>query len=301
MIVTYSVIIPHYGIPDLLMRCLDSIPVREDVQVIVVDDGSPGGSGYPDYYKTLARPYLTYIPATRNGGAGYARNIGMRHACGKWLLFADADDLFLPDAFRHFDSFQDSDADIIYFRTRQVMSSDLSRPSGRTKWLDELFSDKREEDFRCRHIIPSAKMIRRSFVEKEQIWFSESAFSNDLVFSVKSGCLARRIEIQDIPVYYLTEREGSLSDSKNKKDGEVECRLKEHLKAMQIIREHGYVKKNSYLAYSLWELFLNDRNACIRCLSVASECGFARFPLLFKGMILWLLNQLVLLPRKKGQ
>ena len=38
-----TVIIPHFSIPDLLARCLDSIPQRDDVQVIVVDDHSPDG------------------------------------------------------------------------------------------------------------------------------------------------------------------------------------------------------------------------------------------------------------------
>ena len=36
----FSIIIPHKEIPDLLMRCLKSIPVSEDIQVIVVDDNS---------------------------------------------------------------------------------------------------------------------------------------------------------------------------------------------------------------------------------------------------------------------
>ena len=37
----FSVIIPHYGIPELLRRCLASIPDRADLEVIVVDDCSP--------------------------------------------------------------------------------------------------------------------------------------------------------------------------------------------------------------------------------------------------------------------
>ena len=36
----YSIIIPHKNIPKLLQRCLDSIPERDDVQVIIVDDNS---------------------------------------------------------------------------------------------------------------------------------------------------------------------------------------------------------------------------------------------------------------------
>ena len=36
----FSIIIPYKDIPDLLIRCLKSIPVSEDIQVIVVDDNS---------------------------------------------------------------------------------------------------------------------------------------------------------------------------------------------------------------------------------------------------------------------
>ena len=36
----YSIVIPHYNLPALLRRCLGSIPQRDDIQVIVVDDGS---------------------------------------------------------------------------------------------------------------------------------------------------------------------------------------------------------------------------------------------------------------------
>ena len=38
--INYSIIIPHKNIPNLLQRCLDSIPIRDDTQVIVVDDDS---------------------------------------------------------------------------------------------------------------------------------------------------------------------------------------------------------------------------------------------------------------------
>ena len=34
--IVYSIIIPHKNIPDLLRRCLDSIPQRPDIQIIVV-------------------------------------------------------------------------------------------------------------------------------------------------------------------------------------------------------------------------------------------------------------------------
>ena len=39
-IIKYSIIIPHKNSPDLLKRCLESIPDRTDIQVVVVDDNS---------------------------------------------------------------------------------------------------------------------------------------------------------------------------------------------------------------------------------------------------------------------
>ena len=41
--INYSIIIPHRNIPLLLRRCLDSIPRRMDIQIIVVDDNSDPG------------------------------------------------------------------------------------------------------------------------------------------------------------------------------------------------------------------------------------------------------------------
>ena len=89
---TFSIIIPHKEIPDLLMRCLQSIPVSEDIQVIVVDDNSADADTYLERYPELLRPYLEFIRTTKGGGAGYARNVGLEHDKGRWLLCADADE-----------------------------------------------------------------------------------------------------------------------------------------------------------------------------------------------------------------
>ena len=70
----FSIIIPHKDIPDLLMRCLKSIPVSEDIQVIVVDDNSADADTYLEKYPELSRPYLEFIRTTKGGGAGYARH-----------------------------------------------------------------------------------------------------------------------------------------------------------------------------------------------------------------------------------
>lgn len=38
--INYSIIIPHKNSAGLLQRCLDSIPQRDDIQIIIIDDNS---------------------------------------------------------------------------------------------------------------------------------------------------------------------------------------------------------------------------------------------------------------------
>jgi len=94
MPLNYSIIIPHKDIPDLLQRCLDSIPVRDDVEVIVVDDNSdPRKVDFEHFPQWKGKDYHYFL--TKEGkGAGYARNVGLDHAQGRWIIFADADDFF---------------------------------------------------------------------------------------------------------------------------------------------------------------------------------------------------------------
>ena len=88
---SYTIIIPHKNCPDLLKRCVDSIPVRDDVQIIVVDDNSD-----EDKKPSIERKGMEVVllDASSSKGAGRARNVGLKHAKGKWLLFADADDYY---------------------------------------------------------------------------------------------------------------------------------------------------------------------------------------------------------------
>ena len=295
---TYSVIIPHFNIPDLLLRCLGSIPVRDDIQVIVVDDNSPSRERCREGLSALSRPYLTYIEADRNGGAGYARNIGIGKAEGKWLLFADADDFYAEDAFDVFDRYKDSDAGIIYFRVSSVMCDNPSIPSGREAYMEKLFRSKSTDPLRCMHYIPSGKMIRRSLVEDNGISFEDIPFSNDVVFSVKAGCAAAKVERCDHRVYYLTERPGSLTNHRGTSDSETECRLGALLRAYRIARDHGYTPNCSNLAHLLAILHAGHREAFRRSCAQARELNLPLGKFLAKGMVLRLWDRVAVSLRK---
>ncbi|MDO6759414.1 glycosyltransferase family 2 protein [Tamlana sp. 2_MG-2023] len=92
-------VIPMYNVEQYLEKCLNSISSQNladnTFEVIMVDDESPDNS--LEKAKKLASqyPYIKII-SQKNKGLGGARNTGIRHAVGKFILFLDADDWLLP-------------------------------------------------------------------------------------------------------------------------------------------------------------------------------------------------------------
>ena len=252
----FSIIIPHKDIPELLMRCLHSIPERDDVQVIVVDDNSKDADTYLEKYPELSRPNLEFYATKEGKGAGYARNVGLRYAKGEWLIFADADDFFTEHAGELMDKYVRSDSDIVYFDSRSVMSNDIQKE---TKWTTAVstkrFQGVKTDSIRYTHLIPWAKMIRRSFVECKFIFFDEIPWCNDIFFSVQTGCLAKKIEISDAVFYTYTKRDGSLSDTYYENNYELKIRTRAALKSYQFALDSGYSDVSSICAHFLSTLF----------------------------------------------
>jgi len=260
---TFSIIIAHYDIPDLLMRCLKSIPVSEDIQVIVVDDNSPDADTYLERYPELSRPYLEFIRAPTNGGAGYARNIGLDHAKGKWLLFADADDFYVDNMYEIINTHVESDADVIYFQKRAVHSENLNCKSSRSGYIDEIMDiyikTGDELPVRTRHHVPWGKMIRKSLIENHHIRFEEIKYSNDILFSVHVGCLAKKIEAIDTVLYVVTSHEGSATYEFCKKPDELRIRAGAAFRYDSFLFQHNMSQGREIVSY-IKRMLSQDRN-----------------------------------------
>lgn len=259
-----SIIIPHYDIPDLLIRCLDSIPVSEDIQVIVVDDNSPHAELYQEYYPEFSRPYLEFIRTTKGGGAGYARNVGIDHARGKWLLFADADDLFVDDMYSIVEPYISSAADIIFFKKKSVLSTDINKPIERIsyleKYIDEYLETGFEDYIRYRHTSPWAKMIKREFVEKYKFRFDEVPFSNDYYFSVCIGYYAKQIKAVNRVLYLYTFRKDSLSGTFCLKPGELKVRAEVSFRVEKLFKQFNVsIDQETPFKFYLYKMLRYDR------------------------------------------
>ena len=89
-----SVIIPVYNAEKFLDSCLDSISNQtyKNLQIILVDDGSKDSSGeICDSYAANDVRFEVYHQ--ENLGQAAARNLGLAHAKGDWIGFADNDDI----------------------------------------------------------------------------------------------------------------------------------------------------------------------------------------------------------------
>lgn len=259
----FSIIIPHYNIPDLLMRCLKSIPVSEDIQVIVVDDNSPDSDTYLEKYPELSRPYLEFIRTIKGAGAGYARNIGLDHAKGKWLMFADADDFFVDNMYTIITSRVESDADVIFFRKRSVLSDDIRCESPKDEYLDRIMDiylkTGDELPLRTTYRVPWGKMIKKSLIENYNIRFDEIKYSNDLLFSTYVGCYAKKIKAVDNILYIVTFREGSMTARICSKPDELRIRADAAFRSDRFLLQHDLCQKRQ-TASNLIRMLSKDRD-----------------------------------------
>ena len=278
---TFSIIIPHKDIPDLLMRCLRSIPVSEDIQVIVVDDN-------------LSRPYLEFVRTTKGGGAGYARNVGLDRAKGKWLLFADADDFYVDDMYDIITTYAESDADVIYFQKQAVYSDDINRKSPRSGYIDKIMDiylkTGDEVPVRTRYNVPWGKMIKKSLVENHHIRFEEIKYSNDILFSVHVGCLAKKIEAIDTVLYVVTSHEGSATYEFCKKPDELMSQGREivsYIKRM-LSQDRNLFK---YYFTRLDEIY-TSKIAALKDISKSCSCRF-KIKLYLYSFLIWISRCLV--------
>lgn len=219
-----SVIVPVYKVEKYLGECIDSILAQSyrNIEVILVDDGSPDNCpelcdryAYADTrVKALHKP---------NGGLSDARNYGIEHATGDYLMFIDSDDYWIGktslerlvnELSKH------TDCDIAFFGRTTFMNSCAFESS---PICPELFTGNIVDDLRIllnRHeFIPSAcqKLIKRTLVTDNNIYFEKGLLSEDWEWCIR--LYSHTGKICGIPdnFYGYRKREGSITQSFSEK------------------------------------------------------------------------------------
>lgn len=238
----YSIIIPHKNLPKLLQRCLDSIPERDDVETIVVDDNSDPSVVNFEKFPGLQRKNVQVVFDKTGLGAGHARNVGLLKASGKWLVFADCDDFFVKDAFNgQLDKWKDSPTDLVFFKIRYIDSKTLeedAKPHKANTVYDVAKSSGDYNYVRFRRNAPWAKFYRSEFIKENKISFQESRWSNDVWFSTNAALLAKHIDYSETVIYNYTFSGNTLIKATSREA--LLCRLSIALQCEGLLIDNGY-------------------------------------------------------------
>ena len=190
-----SVIICVWNQEDLIKRALDSIPKREDIEIIVVDDGSTDNT-----LKNLkAYPNITVISLPENNGIGHARNIGLENAHGEYVHFLDSDDYLYTD--EYLKVLDLLDADIVYIN--------LKKNDGTVLYLT-----KATQGLWCGMI---ARFIRKEFLKGHR--FREVRFAEDYFLNNELQEIPHTDRFTNITAYHYNHpRKGSLCNTQGRNE-----------------------------------------------------------------------------------
>ncbi len=128
-----SVVIPAYRAVDFISRAIDSALAQSglELEVIVVDDACPMGTGDKVRRHYRDHPNVSVIVLPENGGPAVARNVGFSQAKGEWIAVLDADDAFDAGRLQRLvDTGRSFEADIVADNVRlyDAVRDSLSEP-----------------------------------------------------------------------------------------------------------------------------------------------------------------------------
>ena len=125
-----TVIIPTYNAEDTIEQAINSIPKRDDVEIIFVNDGSTDKS--LDRGLSALKGYKrTCVVDKANGGVSTAVNAGLDEATGDYVVLLGSDDDFYTDKFIECMQYLDG-TDLVYFGL-QINSGAIWMPTPETR------------------------------------------------------------------------------------------------------------------------------------------------------------------------
>lgn len=111
-----SIIVPVYNVEAYLSKCLDSLihQTYSDIEIICVNDGSTDRS-LEILKKYADKDERIKVISQENQGLSSARNTGILHASGEWIMFVDSDDWMDLDCCQSFVSNNIKTSDLYVF------------------------------------------------------------------------------------------------------------------------------------------------------------------------------------------
>lgn len=215
-----SVVIPVYNVKPYLERCVNSVlrQTYKDLEIILVDDGSTDGSGEMCDQIATRDPRILVIHQKNQGLSG-ARNTGIHHSTGEYLLFLDSDDKWLIDDGIETLIQESATYDLIIFRLIDIWNSERQekRKEYDVENINKLANAQDVFEYLVRtqqlHIAACTVMVRKTILTEHEIYFPAGFISEDLFWSLHLWQYVQTAKVLNIYLYGYLHREGSITTS----------------------------------------------------------------------------------------
>ncbi|TWF40551.1 glycosyltransferase involved in cell wall biosynthesis [Chitinophaga polysaccharea] len=213
-----SIIVPVYNVAPYLLRCMESLrhQTYTSTELIFVNDGSTDNS--LAILQSLQQQYPAIkILSQENAGPGPARNNGLDHANGDYVLFVDGDDWIDPQTVaRCINEAQTHAADIVCFGFRKVYQQGDSLMEAEpwtyepesfinSDYIISFFSEAMHRKDKL-NTAAWGKLYRRALIEEHSIRFRQSTFE-DSPFVLEAVYASRNIRFLTDTFYAYFVRE----------------------------------------------------------------------------------------------
>lgn len=213
-----SVIVPVYNMDKYVNRAIDSLlhQTYKDYEIILVDDGSTDKSG--DICDEFARnEEIIRVVHKVNGGLSSARNVGMDHAKGKYVIFPDPDDWVEPNYLQFLYDLQqkyDVNLAISGHFVDDNKGSRVHNKNGKECILTR--NESLELVLRSYGFCGFAwnKLYNLELIKEYDLKFNlEFGMAQDLYFAFEYLLKCERVAYNPIPTYHYFQHEGGVTNS----------------------------------------------------------------------------------------
>jgi CDP-glycerol glycerophosphotransferase len=265
-----SVVVPVYRVEAWLPACLDSLLGADlrDLEVVVVDDGSPDASGeIAEAY--AARDRRVRVVHTANQGLGAARNEGLRHTEGAFVGFADSDDVVPTTAYGALvGSLETSGADFVTGSIVRWENGRLIEP----RWMKRMHEERRQAVTAAEHpeilgdVFAWNKVFRREFWDGTGLAWPEGVRYEDQPTTTRAYLTGRFDVIPDVVYHWRIRDDGSSITQQRASLQDLEDRILTKRWALDSVHELGSpevqdVFVHRVLAGDLWR-YLKEIPGC---------------------------------------
>lgn len=259
----FSIVIPVYKTEAYLDECVESVIAQtfRDFEIVLVDDGSPDRCGAMcDAW--AERDERIRVVHQENGGLSTARNTGIRHASGAYVMFLDSDDWWADSSVLeklavHLDR---TDADVLSFNYRKSYNGNPEPPY----FSEELPSTEKAETMQqmmCfdRWITGACnKAVRLALLREHNLYFRVGITAEDIDWTLRLALHGEKFAFANVCVFVYRQIASSISHSLSPEKAECLCdNVRECIRLLNEAEPEKAETMKPFVAYQYGTLLYN--------------------------------------------